>query len=269
MTTEFSGHYPIEHRAGEVERLAIQGDAMAPETLNMLRLIGVAPGWHCLDVGCGPRGITDLMSGCVGDDGSVVGLDMDETFLAIATEAAAGNTRFVRGDAYRTGLPDRRFDLVHMRFVAGTAGEPETLIREAMRIAKPGGYVALQEPDMSTLNAYPSAPAFERLKTALIGAFSGVGADATFAHNLYALARKCGLVDVAYRPVLLGVRSTDPLVDYLPSTVESVRGTVLRLGLATEQSLDADLAACRAHLADPDTVFSMFTVVQVWGRTPG
>jgi len=33
-------------------------------------------------------------------------------------------------------------------------------------------------------------------------------------------------------------------------------------------TLDAALAECRAHLARPDTVFSLYTTVQVWGRVP-
>jgi hypothetical protein len=37
----------------------------------------------------------------------------------------------------------------------------------------------------------------------------------------------------------------------------------------TAGALDTALAACRAHLADPGTVFTMYTVVQLWGRTPG
>jgi hypothetical protein len=38
--------------------------------------------------------------------------------------------------------------------------------------------------------------------------------------------------------------------------------------LMSASALDAALAACRKHLADPGTVFTMYTVVQVWGRTP-
>lgn len=60
MTQSFSGHYPIEHRAGEIERLHVQGAAMAPDAAVMLDRIGVAPGWSCLDIGCGPRGITEM-----------------------------------------------------------------------------------------------------------------------------------------------------------------------------------------------------------------
>ncbi|WP_348240995.1 hypothetical protein, partial [Salmonella enterica] len=65
---------------------------------------------------------------------------------------------------------------------------------------------------------------------------------------------------------LIGVRSTDEIVDYLPSTVESLRGTIVRLGLLTEAEFPAMLAQCRSHLRDPGTVFTMYTVAQVWGR---
>jgi ubiquinone/menaquinone biosynthesis C-methylase UbiE len=101
---------------------------------------------------------------------------MNEGFLEHARASAPANVIFRLGDAYRTGLPAHSFDLVHMRFVAGTAGDPGTLIAEAMRLVRPGGVVALQEPDLRSLNAYPPHPAFDRLRDALIGAFSGVGA---------------------------------------------------------------------------------------------
>jgi SAM-dependent methyltransferase len=264
----FAGRYPLENRAGEIERLRIQGDGMAPDTRVMLDRIGVSQGWRCLDVGCGPGGITNLLSERVGATGRVIGLDKDEQFLGHARLSAPANVEFRLGDAYDSDLADGSFDLVHMRFVASTAGDPERLIRETIRLARPGGIVALQEPDGSTLNCHPPHPAWDRLKAALLGAFAGVGADLTLARRLYALARDAGLADAQYRPFLVGVRAIDPMVDYLPSTIESLRGTVLRLGLLSEPELVAALADCRAHLRDPGTAFTMYTVAQVWGRTP-
>lgn len=268
MPETFEGHYPLEHRAGEIERLHIQGEGMAPDTRTMLDRIGVASGWRCLDIGCGPRGITNILSERVGPSGRVIGLDMDEQHLAHARAHAPANVEFVRGDAFGSDLPAGSFDLVHMRFVASTAGDPEKLIREAMRLARPGGVVALQEPDGSTLNCDPPHPAWDRLKAAVLGAFAGVGADLTLARRLYRLVRQAGLADVQYRPFLIGVRSLDPMVDYLPSTAESLRGTIVRLGLLSEAELDTALAQCRAHLRKPETVFTMYTVAQVWGRKP-
>jgi ubiquinone/menaquinone biosynthesis C-methylase UbiE len=267
MSTNYSGHYPLEQRSGEIERLLVQGQAMAPDTLAMLYRFGPMQGWRCLDTGCGPRGITDLLSSRVGATGHVVGLDMNDAFLDYARQHAVANVEFRNGDAYGTGLPDGGFDLVHMRFVASTAGDPERLLREAKRLAKPGGIVALQEPDGSTLHCYPPHPAWDRLQSALLAVFRGVGADLELARRLYFVVRQAGLRDVQYRTALLGVRSTDPMVDYLPSTVESLRAAVLKLGLLTETDLDAALSECRMHLAKPDTSFTMYTVAQVWGRT--
>jgi ubiquinone/menaquinone biosynthesis C-methylase UbiE len=268
MSTAEPGHYPLERRAGEIERLRIQGTAMAPDSAIMLERIGVGAGWHCLDLGCGPGGITGLMSERVGASGRVVGLDADPVFVAHARRHGPANVEFVIGDAYQSNLPSGSFDLVHMRFVASTAGGPEALLKEAIRLARPGGTVALQEPDMSTLNCYPPHPAWQRLKAALIAAFASAGADINLAQRLFGLARAAGLADVQYRPFLLGVRADDPWIDYLPSTVESLRGTIVDRGLLSPAELRAALADCRAHLADPGTVFTSFTVAQVWGRTP-
>jgi SAM-dependent methyltransferase len=262
----YSGRYPIERRPGEIERLYKQGAAMAPDTEVMLNRIGVTEGWSCLDLGCGPRGITDLLSTRVGASGHVVGLDMDGQFLEVARTGAPSNVEFRQGDAYGSELPAGSFDLVHMRFVASTAGDPERLLKEAIRLVRPGGVVALQEPDGSSLNCHPPHPAWDRLKAALLGAFSGVGADLQLAKRLYAIVRQTGLEDVQYRPFVIGVRSEDPMVDYLPSTVESLRATVVALGYLGEQELSDVIQECREHLRKPDTSFTMYTVAQVWGR---
>jgi SAM-dependent methyltransferase len=268
MIPASSGHYPIERREGEIERLHIQAAAMAPDCAIMLERMGVGAGWICLDLGCGPGGITALLSERVGSAGHVVGLDADAVFLEHARRQAAPNVAFVTGDAYHTGLPNHSFDLVHMRFIASTAGRPEALLAEAARLARPGGFVAMQEPDMATLNCYPPHPAWDRLRSALVGAFASVDADICLARRLYALMRHAGLLDVQYRPFLLGVRAGDPMVDYLPSTVESLRRTIVERNLMSEAELAMALADCRAHLRDPDVVFTTYTVAQVWGRTP-
>ncbi len=266
MSTTFAGNYPIEHRKGEIERLHIQGDAVAHDTRMMLDRIGVKSGWACVDIGCGPRGITDLLSAYVSPGGRVVGLDKDEQFLAYARAHAPANVEFRHGDAYASGLPDQAFDLVHMRFVASTAGDPEALLREAMRLARRGGVVALQEPNAETFSCYPPHPAWDRLMAAMLDVFASVGSDIYLAKRLYALARQVGLADVQYRPFLFGIRSNDPMADHLPSTVESLSGTVLRRGLLSEEELPVLLAQCRSHLRDPGTVTTSFMVAQVWGR---
>jgi ubiquinone/menaquinone biosynthesis C-methylase UbiE len=185
---------------------------------------------------------------------------MDEKQLA--------NVELVEADAYRTGLPRDAFDLVHVRYLAGTAGRPDDLLREAIGLARPGGVIAFQEPDTDTLDCHPPHPAWDRLKGALLAGFSGVGADTRLAKRLYRLFRQAGLEAVRYRPFLVGVTSGEPMADYLPATIESIRSTLIGQAVIPEADLDDALAACRRHLADPDTVFTSFLTAQVWGRRP-
>jgi SAM-dependent methyltransferase len=270
--TQRSGRYPIERREGELERLRIQGAAIAFDADVMLERIGVAPGWRCLDLGCGPGGVMELLGARVGPTGRVVGLDADPVLLQAAREWTdahrLGCVSLVMGDAYRTPLRPAAFDLVHVRFLASTAGQPAELFREALTLVRPGGVLAAQEPDTDTLNCYPPHPAWDRLKRVIQDAFVSVGGDTRLAQRLYRVLRGLGLEEVQYRPFLVGVTSTDAMVDFLPATIESVRGTLLGKGLIGPSELDEALEACRKHLACPDTVFTSYLVAQVWGRKP-
>jgi ubiquinone/menaquinone biosynthesis C-methylase UbiE len=266
MSQQSSGHYPIERRAGEIERLELQASVWAADAAIMLDRIGVKEGWRCLDIGCGPGGITGMLAERVGRSGRVLGLDKDADFLAYARNRAPDNVEFQQGDGFQTGLPADSFDLVHMRFVASTAGDPDRLLREAVRLARPGGIVAFEEPDAGTYNCYPPHPAWDRLKAAMIEIFNRSGGDVYLAKRLYPVARQLGLEDVEYRPVFHGVRSSDPAAQLMPSTMESLRGPVLQLGLLSETELSTLLLECREHLRNPDTVSTLYTVAQVWGR---
>jgi hypothetical protein len=46
------------------------------------------------------------------------------------------------------------------------------------------------------------------------------------------------------------------------------RQGALARGMLAEPALEAALAACRAHLAQPDTNFTVPALVQTWGRVP-
>jgi ubiquinone/menaquinone biosynthesis C-methylase UbiE len=265
--------YPIERRPGEIERLRAQAAAIAFDAGLMLDRIGVGPGWRCLDLGCGAGGILELLGARVGPTGRAIGLDADPGMLAAARDWTRAHglaeVGLVASDAYQPGVRREAFDLVHVRFLASTAGRGEELLSGALALVKPGGVLAFQEPDTETLDCYPGHPAWERLKQLVQAAFEHSGGDTRFGQRLYRLLRRAGLEEVRYRPFLVGVTHGEPLTDFLPATVESIRATLLGAALIGEAELAEALAACRSHLADADTVFTTYLVVQAWGRKAG
>jgi SAM-dependent methyltransferase len=236
----------------------------------MLDRIGVGPGWRCLDLGCGPGGILELLGARVGPTGRTVGLDADPVMLAAARDWAGAHgltgVGLVASDAHQPAVRREAFDLVHVRFLASTAGRGEELVHGALGLVRPGGVLALQEPDIEALRCYPPHPAWERLKQLLQATFERSGGDTRIGQRLYRLLRGAGLEEVRYRPFLVGVTHGEPMRDYLPATVESIRAAIHGAALIGEAELAEALAACRRHLADPDTVFTTYLVVQAWGK---
>ena len=166
--TGASENYLLAGGAAELERLQLQARVWEPEAEVMLDQIGLQAGWQCLDLGCGA-------SRRVGPTGRVVGVDLDARQLAAARafvqEAGLHNVEILEQDAYHTTLPRQSFDLVHVRFVFAPIGRDEDLLGEMVALTKPGGIVAIQEPDATCWNCFPHHEAWDRLKGAMLAAF--------------------------------------------------------------------------------------------------
>src|ERR1700683_3214942 len=80
--------YALGQNPEESARLQRQADELAPESTMVLDRTGLGPGQSAVDLGCGPRGVLDLLAARVGPDGRVVGVDADPAHVAMATELA-------------------------------------------------------------------------------------------------------------------------------------------------------------------------------------
>ena len=264
-----TGEYPIGTAASsEVKRLQAQHEAWSDDANWLLDQIGIESGWRCLDLGCGPRGLTEMLSERVGPGGSVVGLEYNPSFVEIARNGAAPNVEIIQGDAYATSLAADSFDLVHCRSLVSTSGQPERLIMEAKRLLRPGGIYAAQEPDVGSLNCYPPHSAWDRLRHAIEVCFPGCAGRDPVPQQIYRLMRQAGFSDVQFRPAIVGTTYGHPWHDFFPSTSESVRSEYLARGLFEAEEFDKTIREVRSHLADPDTIVTSVTMIQTWGRAP-
>jgi ubiquinone/menaquinone biosynthesis C-methylase UbiE len=264
--------YALGSNPAESARLRRQSEELRPQTAELLGRIGLAPGQSALDLGCGPSGILGLLSAAVFPGGRVVGLDADPVHTAMARQHASElgllNTDVVTADARHTGLPPDGFDLVHARTVLVTIPEPEVVLAEMVRLARPGGWVASQEPDIENAFCYPQLPAWDRLREIFRASFSRSGADLLIGRRLPELYRQAGLEEievVVHAPVYPAGHSRRTL---LPDLVRSLRPMIVELGLSDERELAELDQAVREHLADPRTVALAHLLVVTWGRKP-
>ena len=264
--------YALGADTGERARLIRQSGELRPEAEALLTRIGLRPGDAALDLGCGPRGILGLLAAAVSPGGRVVGLDADPGHVAAAAagypRSGPGNVQVIRGDARHTGLPSGSFDLVHARTLLVTIPEPAEVLAEMVRLARPGGWVASQEPDVEHALCHPPLPAWDRLWEIFRAAFTRAGADLHTGRRLVQMYRRAGLQDVQVQVHAGTYPAGHSRRTVIPDLVRSLRPVIGELGLASGAELAEVDRAVRRHLDDPDTLMMPHLLVAVWGRKP-
>jgi SAM-dependent methyltransferase len=264
--------YALGSSTVESERLQRQADELAPDSIALLKTADLRPGDSAIDLGCGPRGILDLLCERVSPGGRVVGLDADPVHVTMARRFAKdrklGEVELICDDARHTGLEADSFDLVHARTLLITIPRPAEVLAEMVRLARPGGWVAGLEPDTEHPICYPPSPAFERLCEIFTGAFPRNGSDLRIGRRMGELYRQAGLVDVSVQ-----VRADIYPAGHSRRTlradlVRSLRPTILQMGIADEDELDQLDRAVRTHLANPDTLMMPCLNFLTCGRKP-
>jgi SAM-dependent methyltransferase len=170
-----------------------------------LDLLDIRAGHNVIDVGAGTGVAAVEMARRVGRDGRVVALDASVQLTAFAR--AAGERAGVGGILdCRTGraeaLPfaDATFDRSFCRWLLLHTEAPDRVVREMLRVTRPGGVIMCVEADWETVTVHPG----ERSLTRRILNFSNDRhIEGWSGRRLAPLLRACGLSQVRVEPIVI------------------------------------------------------------------
>jgi SAM-dependent methyltransferase len=261
--------YLLAGQASELERLQLQSRVWEPSGRRLLEEVGDGGGSRALDLGCGVLGWLRVLSEWVGPDGEVTGADIDEGMLAaaerFAAEAGLQNVSLVKDDLFASELEPDSFDLVHARYEICPLGRGHEQMETYMRLARPGGAIVLEDPDVGSWHFNPPAPALERLIVLIQEAFLLSGGDWAAGRMHLHLLREFGIEGNVSAEVL----ALPPGHPYLRLPLQFATSLEERLlSLVNADELEKLRGEGEAELQEPGRWGTTFTLLQCWGRCP-
>jgi ubiquinone/menaquinone biosynthesis C-methylase UbiE len=258
----------------EQQRLITQAQGLEKPARWLLDQIGIRPGSQVVDVGCGPIGITNLLSERVGPAGLVIGVEREDRFFEMA-QAERGrrglqNVQLVHADATNTGLQKNSYDFVHERLVLINIplASQQAILTEMLSLLKPGGAIAIEEFDFVSFACDPDHPSWNLLFKVWCDAFNASGGNLSIGRSLARLLRAAGAENIKIHAHANMPQVGEYQRTHLLSLIESTHDLMLGPGRLTVTELRDHTDALAKHLSDPSTTLIDRLVVQAWGIKP-
>ncbi len=265
--------YLFGQSADETERLRLQAEMFAPSTARLLTDAGISPGMKVLDVGTGAGDVALLAADLVGEEGAVIGVDLNpalvETARARVVAACRENVSFVVGDAASAEL-ERDFDAIVGRCVLFFAPEPVALVRRLARHLRDGGIVAFQEPANATLApmSLPPSKLLEQLWGWILETYRRARMDLYMGLRLHSVFARAGLpAPTMHLDAAVGGGPDWPGYEYMARLIRTILPLMTKLGVATEDDVEIDTLANRlqAEVGDDGAAVS-WGFITAWAQ---
>lgn len=140
-------------RVGYLDRVSATESARAYKA-RIVEFLGLRPGDHVLDVGCGTGDDARALAAVVGAGGRAVGIDVDPRMVAEAWRRSAAESlpvEFRLGDVHRLAFAEATFAGCRADRVFQHLEDPDRALDEMGRVTAPGGRIVVGDVDWGTL----------------------------------------------------------------------------------------------------------------------
>lgn len=203
-------------------------------------IAALAPGETVLDLGSGGGFDCFLAARQVGETGAVIGVDMTAEMIAKARVNAhklnATNVEFRLGEIEHLPVADATVDVILSNCVINLSPDKEAVFREAFRVLKAGGRLAISD----VVNTCPLPEPLQKDIAALTGCVSG----AVSVESLERMLRAAGFGEIRIAPKL---ESREFIRDWLPgSAIEDY------IASATIEAVKPAASCCAPACCSPE-----------------
>ncbi len=141
-----------EEAARRVEAMYVTPDVVT-QRQAIMRVLRLGPGERVVDIGAGPGFLACEVGGAVGPSGRVCGIDISESFLAMARSRCPERpwVDFRAGDAVQLPFGDAEFDVGVSTQVYEYVNDVGLALAELYRVLCPGGRALIVDTDWDSI----------------------------------------------------------------------------------------------------------------------
>ena len=238
--------YTMGRSKGETDRLIQQSGLYEDVTKRLLRDAGLFAGMKVLDIGSGAGDVAMAAAELVGNDGEVIGVDVNAEILETARARAQGagfaNIQFLAGDARTLDLPND-FNALIGRLVLIYMADPAEALKTLATHLRPGAIVAFQEVDFTSMSAYYAehTPLMNNLATWAVEVFKRSGAHTGMGLDIYGAFVDAGLPEPALQYTApMGGPEAWGGYQFVANSLRSILPLMEAYGIATAEEVDVD-----------------------------
>ncbi len=246
--------FSSQERDAEFERLRLIQDSFDEKTQKHLLKAGLKEGMDCLEVGVGAGSIALWIQSQVGSEGSLLGVDLDTTFLDNE------DMTLMQGDILELDIK-QQFDLIHLRYVLIHNKSSSDILSKLIKLLKPSGKLVIEEPDF-TLAKWIDAedkPACKRVNSAICKMYEEKGLIAHYGSVAHLQLQELGLRIEENNPYLHLCSGNESVAKLMASSTMVLSKLYIDTKLCSQDDIEKYIKACQ----NPDSLAVYYATIAI------
>ena len=216
---------------------------------NYFDKIGLPISGRIHELGCGTGAVCRAIASRPGFVGTVIGSDLSATLIETARDVTAKsglkNIEYYQADGQGSDAHKGQYDLVLAHTVISHVADPAALLREAIRLARPGGQIILHDGDYASMTFGTNMPELDHKMPGLI--LQAVVANRYIMREIPRLLRQLdATITHTIGDVVLEIGNGE----YFPSLAKNYGPIAVSAGFAIQSEFDQWIASIDRALSE-------------------
>jgi ubiquinone/menaquinone biosynthesis C-methylase UbiE len=217
-------------------------------------------GTKIADFGCGTGDlISDIAGRYKGTEITGVEISKAQYDEAVAKNGGSPNVTLINSDVLKSGLKDNSFDLCYCRYLLEHVPDPASVVREMLRVVKPGGTVKAQENDLAVVFYYPDVEGIDAVYREFCALQVELGGDPFIGRKLFDIFKKAGAreITLTYEPEIYTEDDPERYRAWVTNALNIYQGAregMLERGNIDEADVDRVLDILAGRIERPEGV---------------